>query len=102
VDLALLVVVLVVVAFVAGGVGIGLAIWYFGRAQQQKYAAEVAAGLAATQPDAAFLERQAEIEKNLAAADALAAELAMPQAPPPAGPGAAAAGPDVTPPDPVL
>jgi len=93
---------MLLVPLVAGAVGIVLAISYFGRAQEQKYAAEVAASIASTQPDAAFLQGQAEIEQNLAAADALAAQLdesptATATAPPPPPPA-----PEIPPPDPTL
>jgi hypothetical protein len=60
-----------------------------GSEQQQRYDVEVSQFVAGMQPDAAFAQRQAEIEKNLADADALVARLEAerpPESQPPSAP----------------
>jgi hypothetical protein len=75
--------VLLLLAAVAGlTVLLSVLIRRVGSDQQQRYDAEVSQFVAGMQPDAEFQQRQAEIEKNLADADALAARLEAEQPPP--------------------
>ena len=101
-SVAVVVVVVVFVAVLAAATAaLVVAIRYFGKAQQQEYDADVQRAIASTQPDPAFLATQAEIERNLADADALEArvEASEAAAPPPAPP---ASDPGPSPGDPIL
>ena len=80
-----------------------VAIRYFGKVQQQAYDADVQRAIASTQPDAAFLQREAEIDRNLADADALVARLEAEEAAAPPAPPAPPVPPrEDPPPDPTI
>jgi hypothetical protein len=83
-----------------GALGLTVLIRYAGKERQVMYDADVAQSIASSQPDAAFDQRQAEIEQNLADADALAAQVeeSTPVTPPVSAPPAPDSGqaPDPT------
>jgi hypothetical protein len=86
-----LVVIVFVVLLVVGSAGLTYLIRYVGRERQVTYDQDVAQFVAGTQPDPAFVQRQAEIEQNLADADALEAQVeaetpVTPTPPPPVQP----------------
>ena len=99
--LIILMVILLLAVVGVATVAVAFLIRQVGREQQQRYDAEVAQFIAGTQPDPEFLQRQAEIERNIAAADALAAQLEQPEAAPPPPPRPAPSA-DPLPPDPTL
>jgi hypothetical protein len=99
-----IIVLLVLLLLVAVGgltVLVAVLIRRVGSDQQQQYDAEVSQFIAGMQPDAEFQQRQAEIERNLADADALAARVEA--ASPPAQPiPQTTSAPPTPPPEPTL
>jgi hypothetical protein len=98
------VLVLVLVVLVAGGtLALALAIRYGGKRQQAAYDADVAQFVADLHtPDPQVAARQAEIERNLADADALEARVEAQEAAAPPPPPPRAEDRDPLPPDPTL